>query len=132
MNAKLMERDGVRLLLADESGLPLGRPQDALDLVSAVWEHEVNLAAVPVTRFDPEFFRLRSGLAGEFIQKMANYRYRLAIVGDLSEQIAASDALRDFVRECDRGSQVFFVADVEELLVKVVDGSRDANDVHRA
>jgi hypothetical protein len=86
------------------------------------------VVAVPVSRFDPEFFRLRTRKAGEFIQKIVNYRCELAIVGDLSEQIAASDALRDFVRECNRGSQVLFVADVEEL-VKKYGGCRGTAEV---
>jgi hypothetical protein len=119
MDTSLIVREGQRLLVADEAGPKIGRPQDAVDLISVAWEHEVNVIAVPVARFDAEFFRLRSGMAGEFIQKLVNYRCRLAIVGDLSQQIAASDALRDFVRECDRGTQVLFVADVQELVARL-------------
>lgn len=56
------------------------------------------MIAVPVARFDPEFFRLRSGLAGEITQKFVNYRSKLAVIGDISEKAAESVALRDFVR----------------------------------
>jgi hypothetical protein len=120
MNTELIEREGQRLLVTNEDGPKIGRPQDALDLVSDAWEHQASVVAVPVSQFDPEFFPLRTGKAGEFIQKMVNYRCKLAIVGDLSKQIAASDALRDFVRECNRGSQALFVADMEELVRKMV------------
>jgi hypothetical protein len=54
-------------------------------------------------------------MAGDIAQKVANYRRRLAIVGDISAHVAASDALRDFVHETNRGTQLWFVADVAEL-----------------
>jgi hypothetical protein len=44
-----------------------------------------------------------------------NYRLMFAIVGDVSTYVAASDALRDFVVECNRGREVFFVSDIAEL-----------------
>ena len=68
-----------------------------------------------VERLDPAFFDLRSGVAGEFAQKFVNYGRRVAIVGDISEWVERSTALRDFVRECNRGQQLRFVADVDEL-----------------
>jgi hypothetical protein len=43
------------------------------------------------------------------VQRFANYRARVAVV------VAASTALRDFVRESNRGAQLWFVADEAEL-----------------
>lgn len=70
---------------------------------------------MPVTRLPPEFFSLRSGLAGHMTQKFVNYRFQLAILGDVSAHLAGSQALRDFVRESNRGRQLWFVATEEEL-----------------
>ena len=39
----------------------------------------------------------------------------MAIVGDISRFMATSDALRDFVRESNRGTQVWFLPDVEDF-----------------
>jgi Domain of unknown function (DUF4180) len=119
MNTTLMEREGHRLLVADEDGPRIGSTRDAVDLITEAMQHDTNLIAVPVARFDPEFFRLRSGIVGEFVGKLAVYKYRLAVVGDISGQVAASDPLRDFVRECKRGRQVYFVADLDELAGKL-------------
>ncbi len=58
----------------------------------------------------PEFFYLKTGLAGEVLQKAATYRIQIAIVGDFSH--VQSEALRAFIIECNRGRQTFFVADV--------------------
>lgn len=62
-----------------------------------------------------EFFTLSTGLAGEFLQKFANYRLRLVIVGDVSRYTEQSSAVGDFVREANRGNQITFVSRLEEL-----------------
>ena len=36
-------------------------------------------------------------------------------MGDISAAVEQSTALRDFVRECNRGNQLRFVLDVDEL-----------------
>jgi hypothetical protein len=61
-------------------------------------------------------------VAGGVVQKFVNYRLRLAIVGDVAEHVTASTALRDFVREANRGGQTWFVADEAELAARLGDG----------
>ena len=109
------EIHGVRVLSVPEEGPAIGSGADALDLIAATYEHQADLIAIPVERFDPEFFRLSNGLAGEFLQKLANYRLRVAIIGDVSAHTEASNALRDFVRESNRRKQNWFLATREEL-----------------
>ena len=96
-------------------GPPLSSGADALGLIYDEGAGEAEWIAVPVVRLDPSFFTLSSGVAGEFVQKFVNYGRRLAIVGDLSGPLGESAALRDFVRESNRGRQVWFVADDAEL-----------------
>lgn len=88
---------------------------DALGLIYGEGAEGAEWLAVPAARLDPAFFVLSSGVAGEFAQKFVNYRQRLAIVGDISEPLAQSSALRDFVRESNAGRQLWFVADAAEL-----------------
>ena len=115
MNAKLIEQSNHRLLILNTEGPILSRTQDLLDLIQEALVQKASVLVVPVLRFDPAFFQLRSGLAGEFVQKIVNYQLKLVIVGDISAQVAASDALRDFVREANRGHTVFFVSHLEAL-----------------
>lgn len=119
MNVRLTERDGYRLLVADVDGPAIGSARDATDLIGEAWHQEASAIVVPATRLDPNFFRLRTGLAGEFVQKVANYRAKLAVVGDISAQVAESDSLRDFVRESNRGETVFFVPDLAGLIERL-------------
>ncbi|WP_028062223.1 DUF4180 domain-containing protein [Solirubrobacter soli] len=90
---------------------------DAIELMYA--DERADWIALPVARLDPAFFDLRSGVAGELAQKFVNYGRRLAIVGDISEWVAESTALRDFVRECNRGRSLWFVADDAELAARL-------------
>ncbi|MFE1315820.1 DUF4180 domain-containing protein [Streptomyces sp. NPDC058755] len=87
----------------------------ALDLIGDAMGQDAELVVVPVERVADEFFRLRSGVAGAVVQKFANYRLRLAVVGDISRHVDASDALRDFVYESNQGRQLWFVTGYEDL-----------------
>jgi len=115
MKAALIEYANQRLLVLNAEGPILSRTQDLLDLIQQAFAQKASVLIVPVQRMDPAFFQLRSGLAGEFVQKVVNYQLKLVIVGDISAQVAASDALRDFVREANRGQTVFFVSHLEAL-----------------
>lgn len=112
------ERRGVPVLVCSEVGAAIASAQDALDLIGAAFSR-ADVVAVPVGRFDARFFTLRSGLAGEIMQKFINYRIRLAIVGDVSAHVAASTALRDLVSESNQGGQVWFVSDLYELDIRL-------------
>ena len=109
-----MERRGVPVLVVDSAGAPIASTQDALDLIGSAFG-QAEIVAVPAERLDERFFGLRTGVAGEIMQKFVNYRVRLVVVGDISAQLAASTALQDLVRESNRGGQIWFVADLDEL-----------------
>ena len=86
---------GVPALVLDPHGSLLGSEDDARDLLGETFGSGIQLVVIPVARLDPDFFVLRTGVAGEFVQKLVQYRLRLAIVGDVTAQAAASDPLRD-------------------------------------
>ena len=63
---------------------------------------------------DPKFFDLRTGVAGEMLQKVVNYRLRLAIVGDFS--IYESNSLKAFIIESNKSNAIAFVTTLDEAL----------------
>ncbi|NUT97045.1 MAG: DUF4180 domain-containing protein [Saccharothrix sp.] len=108
------ERMGVQVLECDPDGPPIATVEDAVDLVG--WAFlGAQVVAVPVGRLDERFFTLGTRFAGEVMQKFANYRLRLAVVGDISAHLAASSALRALVAESNRADHVWFVPDLEAL-----------------
>lgn len=108
-------RNGTRVLLCAADGPRLTTEQEAVDLLAEAFSQQAGLVVLPVARLDERFFSLRSGFAGQVVQKFAQYRRRLAIVGDITAQVAASNALRDYVTEANRGREIWFVADLAEL-----------------
>ena len=114
----LIELGGEKCWLVARGGPPI-EGRNAADLVGKAYGSEARNMVIPLERLHAEFLQLRSGVAGEVLQKLVNYGYRPAIVGDIAEAVAASDALRDFVRESNRGRHVWFVDDLDALAAKL-------------
>jgi hypothetical protein len=108
---QVLEVNGLRALELPAEGPLLLTEQDALDIIGETYGKEIDLVIIPVARLSPEFFVLRNRHAGGFIQKLITYRLRVAFVGDISAQVAASSALRDFVYESNKSGTVAFTAD---------------------
>jgi hypothetical protein len=107
---------GQPVLVAFAEGPPLSHAQDAIGEAFSVG---ARIVAIPAERLDPEFFRLASGMAGEMLQKFVNYGMRPVILGDITDHLAASNALRDFVRESNRGTSVWFLPELAALEFKL-------------
>ena len=112
--------DDFRILHADLEPV-ISTSDDVNDVIGSAWGEQISLIALPVARLDPEFFRLRSQLAGDVLQKFVNYRMPVAIIGDISGYVAASEALRDFIWESNRGDHVWFLADEAALEAKIAE-----------
>ncbi len=90
---------------------------EALDFVGNAYYQGAEAVIVRAENLGPDFFKLETGLAGELLQKFANYGMKLAIIGGFEKyQSKSLDAL---IRECNRGSQVFFVPDRESALSRL-------------
>lgn len=122
MTVQMLELGGVRAVAWPQDGAPLSTGHDAGDLVGAAFSHEARLVILPAANLSPDFLRLASGLAGDVLQKFVNYGLRVAVVGDIAAALAQSAPLRDFVRESNRGRQVWFVADLAELETRLAAG----------
>ena len=119
---RIEEYGDLRVQYLDPDGPIVSSSEDTSDLIGNAWVDNVGLIAIPVSRLDPAFFELRSGKAGELAQKLVNYQLRLAVVGDVSEFEAASDAFRDWVWESNRGTHVWFVPDEAALEARLAGG----------
>ena len=65
-----------------------------------------------------DFFVLPTGMAGEILQKFVNYHTKLAIIGAYSHY--TSKALQDFIYESNEGSHIFFVANEQIAIDKLL------------
>lgn len=92
-------------------------PDDLLDIMADAGYHDANSILVHAKDIHGDFFNLRTGLAGEILQKFSNYRMRLAVVGDFSG--FESKSLKDFIRESNRRGTINFVGSLEEALSRL-------------
>ncbi|MEN9440848.1 MAG: hypothetical protein RLZ33_924 [Bacteroidota bacterium] len=61
-----------------------------------------------------QFFNLEAGFAGELLQKCANFRMQLVIVGNVTP--FSNDRFEEFIGERNKGNQVNFAKDTKEFM----------------
>jgi hypothetical protein len=110
---------GIRAYVCPEEGAPIATERDVSDLLGNVFSLRADWVVIPTSRLTPAFFDLKTRFAGEMLQKLVNYNRRVVILGDVSGAVAGSDALRDFIRESNRGTTVWFVPDMAALEAKL-------------
>jgi hypothetical protein len=92
--------------------------QDAFDIMAEVSYAGCGSIIVQKDMLPESFFSLKTGLAGEILQKFSNYRVKLAIVGDFDN--VKSGSLKSFIYESNKGNQVFFMKTKAEVLKALV------------
>ncbi|MFJ9041304.1 DUF4180 domain-containing protein [Streptomyces sp. NPDC102406] len=120
----MRELSGVPVYVCSPEGPLLDGERAALDLIGDAGYRGASWVAVPAERCDPDFFRLRTRVAGDVVQKFANYRMSLAVLGDIEAHTAASTALAAFVQESNRGRQLWFLPDTAALEARLADPAR--------
>lgn len=109
--------NGIAVAVSSDSMI-ITDVDSALDLLmSAKYEAGTKYIVVDKKNIIEDFFILRSGLAGEILQKFINYGGKIAIYGDFSHY--TSKPLKDFIFESNKGKDVFFVATKEEAIQKI-------------
>ena len=111
----LTEKNGVRVLAVPADGPTVGDETSALDVIGDAFGARAEVVSLPVALLSPEFFRLRSGVAGAVVQKFVTYRLRLVVVGDPGHHGPTTGPVDDWMREANRGRELWFVADQDEL-----------------
>lgn len=119
MSDAVRQFGGRDVWVCDPDGPLLDGERAATDIIGDVYGSGAKIVMIPVSRLGAGFLTLSTRIAGDVIQKFVNYGFQVAIIGDVSEAVAQSDALRDFIRESNRGRHVWFLADVAALEARI-------------
>ncbi|MER7249927.1 DUF4180 domain-containing protein [Kribbella sp. NPDC000426] len=115
----MVDLAGVQVFVSDTA---VATESEAVQLiVDAHYAHRAEWIAFTPEQLGDEFFELRTGRAGAITQKFVMYQMGLAVVGDISSRIAASKPLADWVRESNRGRNLLFVEDLDDLTERLQD-----------
>jgi Domain of unknown function (DUF4180) len=119
MTVQCYEVGGVRVAELAKTGEQLKGDSQAIQIISEASACQPELIIIPVERLSEDFFRLKTRVAGEFLQKFVTYRKRVAILGDIAGHLEESQSLREFVYECNAGTAIWFVKTSDELAAKL-------------
>jgi hypothetical protein len=119
MTGELREIAATRVYVCAADGPGLAEDRSLSDLIGELFGSGARIVAVPLGRLGPDFLRLSTGVAGHVLQKLVNYRFQIAVIGDVSAAVAVSGPLGDFIRESNRGRTVWFVDDLAALEAKL-------------
>ena len=100
-----------RILELEDEGILI---KDAQDLIDIVASYSVRKIIVRKESITPEFYDLKTKVAGEILQKASNYRIRIGIIGDFKD--IKSKSLRDFIYESNKTGQIVFKEKVEDII----------------
>lgn len=106
---------GTTVMLCAPDGSPIADASSATDVIGEALGERAELVAIPAERLAPEFFDLRTGVAGDIAQKFVNYHVRLAIVGDIAGHLDTSKSLSSWVAESNRGTDLWFCPTFDNL-----------------
>lgn len=114
MNMQIHQHNETNIAEVTSEKILIQTPGDGLQLMVDLYYQGYGEMILHEQNITPDFFDLKTGIAGEILQKFATYRVRLAIVGDFARY--DSKSLRDFIFESNKGRQISFVPSVEEAV----------------
>lgn len=88
--------------------------EDGLELLGNLYYQGFDKIIIHEKNITPEFFDLKTKIAGEILQKFAQYQMPLIIVGDFSKY--KSKSLNDFIFESNKSKQINFIKDLSNIL----------------
>ena len=117
MELKIFEINQQKIaeIISDE--IVINDTQEALDLMADAGYHGARSIILYEMNLKPEFFEMRTGMAGELLQKFSQYSVKLAIIGEFEKY--KSKSLTAFIFESNRRNQIFFVPDRDTAIARL-------------
>jgi hypothetical protein len=118
MEISFIEVNEIKIAEILSDTMLINKTQDALDIMAdcnyqgsyKIILHEKNIIA--------DFFDLKTGIAGNILQKFSTYNVQLAIVGDFTKY--KSKSLNDFIFESNKLGRINFVHSTEEAIKRLL------------
>ncbi|ABY43637.1 MULTISPECIES: DUF4180 domain-containing protein [Bacillus] len=118
MEIKKVVIGGINIAVVRNDTVLISDVQSALDLMATVqYEADSKRIAINKSLISESFFDLKTRLAGDILQKFINYSVKIAIIGDFS--MYTSKSLKDFIYECNKGKDIFFLATEQQAIEKL-------------
>jgi len=119
MEFKVIEKTEGKYIQCMAAKTPLGTEQDALDLVAICVENDTNRLLIHAAALAEDFFKLKTGVAGQMLQKFANYHLKTAVI--ISDELVIKGKFKEMLAESNQGNsfRVFnSITEAENWLLK--------------
>ena len=114
MEIKTHQINNTAIAEVISQGIVINNIEDGIDLVGNVYYQGFDKVILHEKNITPDFFDLKTIMAGEILQKFSNYRVRLIIVGDFTRY--ESRSLKDFIFESNNGRMVNFLGSFDDAI----------------
>ncbi|RZK41860.1 MAG: DUF4180 domain-containing protein [Pedobacter sp.] len=111
MTIEIHEDGENRIAELRADNLLISGVEDGLQLLVDLYYQDFGKIILHEENITPAFFDLKTGLAGEILQKFSNFRVQLVIVGEFTNY--QSKSIRDFIFESNKGRLINFLPNIE-------------------
>ena len=95
----------------------INNEEEGLQLLVDLYYQDFDKVIIHEKNIVPDFFDLKTRLAGEILQKFSNYRVQLVIIGEFSKY--PGESIKDFIFESNKGKSVNFLPSVTEAKTRL-------------
>lgn len=102
MQFKVVEKANERYIECISAETPLRTEQDALDLIAVCGENDTNHLIIHAGALSDDFFSLKTGVAGQMLQKFINYQVKTAVI--VANEQLIKGKFREMLAESNKGN----------------------------
>ncbi len=102
MNYIMREKESKKYIELISTSEPLSTENHALDLVALCWEQDTHLLMMDFSALSQDFLKLKTRVAGNFIQKFINYNIKIAVI--MPPEIIKESRFKEMVLETNKGN----------------------------
>lgn len=117
MNIETHHLGGIKIAEIISDSVLIHNAEEALQLMVDLYYQEFDKIIIYEKNLTPDFFDLKTGIAGAVLQKFSNYRMSMTIIGEFSKYPGKS--IRDFIFESNKGKLINFLPDMEEVYNRI-------------
>lgn len=117
MEVKTHQIKDLKIAEVITDALIIQSAQDGLDLLGNIYYQGFDRIIIYEKNITPDFFDLKTQIAGDILQKFSNYRMPLAIIGDFQKY--ESKSIKDFIFESNKTKHINFAENLPEALERL-------------
>jgi PadR family transcriptional regulator, regulatory protein AphA len=119
MNYQIREIENKKYIELISATTLISTENDALDLVSLCWEHDTYSLMIHYEDLSEDFFKLKTKVAGNIIQKFINYGLKAAAI--IPQEVIQKGRFREMALETNKGNHFRMYESKEEAAKWLLD-----------